>query len=46
MDARYFLPTLAEFRQRVEMLFDEIECTFLRHELGDRCPTFVLARRG
>jgi SAM-dependent methyltransferase len=45
MDARYFLPTLAEFRQSVGMFFDEIECTFGGHELGERCPTFVLVRR-
>jgi SAM-dependent methyltransferase len=46
MQARYYLPTLAEFRQSVAAYFDENECTFGRHELGDRCPTLVLARRG
>jgi SAM-dependent methyltransferase len=45
MEARYFLPTLAEFRQRAAICFDEIECSFGRHELGDRCPTLVLVRR-
>jgi SAM-dependent methyltransferase len=46
MDARYYLPTLAEFRQSVATCFDEIECAFGRHELGERCPTLVLTRRG
>ena len=46
MDARYFLPTLAEFRQSVAPYFDEVGCTFGSNELGDRCPTLVLARRG
>ena len=45
MDARYYLPTLAEFRQSVAAYFDEIECSFGSHELGDRCPTFVFVRR-
>jgi len=46
MDARYFLPTLAEFRQSAAVYFDEVECSFGSHELGDRCPTFVFVRRG
>lgn len=44
MEARYFLPTLAELRQTVRASFREIECTWGRHELADRCPTLVLAR--
>lgn len=46
MDARYFLPTLAEFRQSTAPYFDELECSFGSHELGDRCPTFTFIRRG
>lgn len=46
MSARYYLPTLAEFRQCAGRYFDEIECAFGSHELGERCPTLVLARRG
>lgn len=45
MDARYYLPTLAEFRQSMAAYFDELECSFGSHELGDRCPTFVFSRR-
>jgi len=45
MDARYFLPTLAEFRRSMAPYFDEVECSFGGHELGDRCPTFELVRR-
>jgi SAM-dependent methyltransferase len=43
-EARYFLPTLAEFRQTLQPAFREIECAVGRHELADRCPTLVLAR--
>jgi len=46
MDARYYLPTLAEFRQSAAAYFDEVECSFGSHELGDRCPTFTFVRRG
>ncbi|MGH8041904.1 MAG: class I SAM-dependent methyltransferase [Rudaea sp.] len=46
MHARYYLPTLAEFRQITTTLFHEIECAFGVHELGDRCPTFVLGKKG
>jgi hypothetical protein len=45
MEARYFLPTLSEFRRSMASCFDEIECSFGGHELGDRCPTLVFARR-
>ena len=43
MAARYFLPTLAEFRQSVGAPLREIECVFTADELGERCPTFVLS---
>jgi len=43
MQARYFLPTLAEFRESVRPAFRELECAWGRHELADRCPTLVLA---
>ena len=46
MTARYYLPTLDEFRRCLGAYFDEIECTFGSHELGERCPTLVLTRRG
>jgi SAM-dependent methyltransferase len=45
MTARYYLPTLAEFRQCTGHYFEEIECAFGSHELGERCPTLVLTRR-
>ncbi|HST28835.1 MAG TPA: methyltransferase domain-containing protein [Rudaea sp.] len=45
MDARYYLPTLAEFRQLVAPYFDERECAFGSHELAERCPTLELVRR-
>jgi len=44
MEARYFLPTLAELRQTLGMSFREVECAWGRHELADRCPTLVLVR--
>jgi SAM-dependent methyltransferase len=44
MQARYFLPTLCEFRQSVGSHLREVECAFGADELGDRCPTFVLTR--
>ena len=44
MAARYFLPTLCEFRQSVGAHLREVECAFGADELGDRCPTFVLTR--
>lgn len=44
MQSRYFLPTLAELRAHVQVSFRELECTWGRHELGDRCPTLVLER--
>lgn len=44
MAARYFLPTLREFRQSVGAHLREVECAFSADELGERCPTFVLTR--
>lgn len=45
MDARYFLPTLAEFRHSMAACFDEVECSFGDHELGERCPTLVFEKK-
>ena len=44
LTTRYFLPTLAEMRAMLTPAFVEIECVWGNHELGDRCPTLVLAR--
>jgi hypothetical protein len=44
MAARYFLPTLSEFRQSVGAQLREVECAFGADELGERCPTLVLSR--
>ncbi|MEP6485608.1 MAG: class I SAM-dependent methyltransferase [Rudaea sp.] len=44
MDARYFLPTLAELRQTLGNYVREVECAYGRHELADRCPTLVLIK--
>lgn len=43
LEARYYLPTLDELRQTLRSGFVEIDCAWGRHELGDRCPTFVFA---
>jgi SAM-dependent methyltransferase len=45
MDARYYLPTLSEFRKSVAPFLDEVDCTFGRYELGDRCPTLVFEKK-
>ena len=45
MDARYYLPTLDEFRRSLGPGLQELECAFGRNELAERCPTLVLARR-
>jgi len=45
LDARYFFPTLAEFRGLVARDFAELECSCGAYELADRCPTLVLVRR-
>jgi len=44
MAARYFLPTLGEFRQSVGAHLREVECAFGANELAERCPTFVFTR--
>jgi SAM-dependent methyltransferase len=44
MAARYYLPTLGEFRHSVGAQLREVECAFGADELGDCCPTFVLTR--
>jgi SAM-dependent methyltransferase len=45
MSARYYLPTLAEFRQCMQSSsLREEECAQGGHELADRCPTLVLVR--
>lgn len=45
MDARYYLPTLSEFRRSTAAYFDEVECSFGSHELGERCPTLVFEKK-
>jgi SAM-dependent methyltransferase len=44
MQARYFLPTLAELRQALGAHLREVECAKGCHELAERCPTLVLVR--
>ncbi len=44
MEARYFLPTLVEFRESLSPELSEVECAWGRHELADRCPTLVFTR--
>ena len=41
VQTRYFMPTLAEFRQNLKPFLHEVECSFGRYELAERCPTFV-----
>ena len=43
MQSYYYLPTLAELRHAFRPWFVEIECAWGRHELADRCPTFIFA---
>jgi SAM-dependent methyltransferase len=43
MDSRYYLPTLAELRKTMSDGFTELDCSCGRHELADRCPTFLFA---
>jgi hypothetical protein len=43
---RYSFPTLAEARASVARWFVERACHVPDYELGDRCPTLVLAPRG
>ena len=45
-DARYFLPTLPEFRAHMSPWFAELEFASAGgHELAQRCPTFVFEAR-
>ena len=44
MDARYYLPTLAEFRVNLGPDLQELECAFGCNELAECCPTLVMAR--
>ena len=44
-DTHYHFPTFAEQRELLTNVFDEIESYVPTYEMGDRCPTFVLARR-
>jgi SAM-dependent methyltransferase len=44
MQARYYLPTLAELRQVMGGFLSELECVRGAHELSDRCPTLVWVR--
>jgi hypothetical protein len=46
VDVRYYLPTLAEFRQSVGKSLEEVGCTFGGYEHGDYCPTLVFAKHG
>lgn len=43
--ARYTYPTLDEARAALSDDFEELDCRFPRYELGERCPTLLLARR-
>jgi hypothetical protein len=45
MSARYYLPTLTEFRECAGKHFDETECAFGSHELARHCPTLALTKR-
>jgi len=45
MELRYTFPTLAEARAALRDDFSEIACGLPGYELGERCPTFVLAPR-
>jgi SAM-dependent methyltransferase len=44
MAARYYLPTLEEFRAIMSPTLTEIDCSWGRYELADRCPTLIFAR--
>jgi SAM-dependent methyltransferase len=46
LGARYYLPTLAEAQAVFAPRFVEVDRVPGAHELGARCPTFTLARRG
>ncbi len=42
--ARYTYPTLNEARAALSVQFRELACRFPGYELGERCPTLLLAR--
>jgi SAM-dependent methyltransferase len=42
----YWFPTIAQFRQRFAGCFDEMACFQPTYELGERCLTFTLQKRG
>ena len=44
MRARYYLPTLAEFRRSLGARLRELECAQGRDELSERCPTLIWAQ--
>ena len=46
MQARYYLPTLAEARISLGSQLLELECARGQHELSDCCPTLVWMRQG
>ena len=43
--SRYYFPTLPELRDLVSLWFAEVSCHVPTYELGERCPTLVLAPR-
>lgn len=43
---RCCFPTIDDFRRTAAETFDEVRCAMGHYELAERCPTFVLARRG
>lgn len=43
--ARYTFPTLEQARKVLAECFDELACHVPEYELGDRCPTLLLAAR-
>ena len=44
LDTRYYLPSLSEMRAALTTHFGELEYSFGRHNLGDRCATFVASK--
>ena len=46
MQARYYLPTLAEFRSNLGAQLREVECAHGQDALSERCPTLVWAQPG
>jgi len=44
LEARYYLPTLPEFRAALPPELTEEACVWGRYELAERCPTMVLIR--